>query len=77
MLFRSLKNKEGKEILISRGATEAILGISSEFDHGSDKEKIAEEIKNREKQGERILAVAFKEISPDENFKKADYHLRF
>jgi len=72
-----LKNQEGKRILISRGAAEAILGISSEFGHGSDKEKLAEEIKNREKQGERILAVAFKEISPSENFKEADNNLRF
>ena len=67
-----LKNTEGKEILISRGAAEAILGISSEFDFEQSK-KIGEEIKNREKQGERILAVAFKEISPGENFKEADF----
>jgi len=72
-----LKNQEGKRILISRGAAEAILGISNQFDHGLDKNKLGEEIKNREKQGERILAVAFKEISPEENFKEADYNLRF
>lgn len=72
-----LENQEGKRILISRGVAEAILGISSEFDDGLDKEKLVEEIKNREKQGERILAVAFKEISSSETLKEADYDLHF
>ena len=57
-----LEDKEGKKILIVRGAPEAILAISTISKGRKNWPEIQEEIKQKGREGKRILAVAFKEL---------------
>jgi len=52
---------EGKRFLISRGAPEKIL----EFSKGNEREEILKIVREKGKEGKRILAIAFKEFSGD------------
>jgi len=53
-----VQDKQKQKIIIARGAPEIILAIS-QFSEG-EKAKILEEIKKREREGERVLGIAFK-----------------
>ena len=52
---------EGKRFLILRGAPEKIL----EFSKGNEREEILKIVREKGKEGKRILAIAFKEFSGD------------
>lgn len=56
-----LENEEGKLILITKGAPEVILKLSSKFEYGLGNLELEKKIKQRGMEGKRILAVAFKE----------------
>lgn len=56
----ALVEGSGTYILISKGAPETILKLSSEFENGSDAEKIRKEIEEEGKNGKRVLAIAYK-----------------
>lgn len=72
-----LKTKEGKRILIVRGAPEVILKISSKFDQDQDPLTIEREIKKEGEEGKRVLAVAFKELDKNEISKEDEKDLTF
>lgn len=57
-----LEDKDGKIILITKGAPESILKISSKFADSFTKEGIQTKIKKEERDGKRVLALAFKEF---------------
>lgn len=58
-----VENEEGKLILISKGAPEAILERSSRFEEELSISEFLEKIKKEGKEGKKVLAVAFKELN--------------
>lgn len=66
-----LEDPDGKKILITKGAPELILKISSKFEGNFEKEKIEKQIEREGKEGKRVLAIAFKEFNRD-NFNEED-----
>ena len=57
-----LKDENGNLILIVKGAPETILKLCSKFEQGNGKE-IGKEIEREGKEGKRILAVAYKNVT--------------
>ena len=69
-----LVEKEGKKYLILRGAPEKILELTKD---GLDKKEIMEMVREKGKEGKRILAVAFKEFEKEEYSEKEERDLEF
>ncbi|MFN3301722.1 MAG: magnesium-translocating P-type ATPase [Patescibacteria group bacterium] len=73
--FRSrnsiLLERNGKRILIVRGAAEIILKLSSRFEGDFKVEEIKKGIEEEGKKGRRVLAVGYKEFEKD-NFSEND-----
>jgi len=57
-----IETPQNKKILISRGISESLLKECNYFNNGLSKEEILKEIKEIEKEGKRVVVVAYKEI---------------
>lgn len=68
-----LENGQGNLILITKGAPEIVLQLSTKIEGNLERERLKEEIEKRGREGQRVLAVAFKEIdkrNPSEEDEK-------
>lgn len=66
-----VENEEGKLILISKGAPEAVLRASAKIEDGASRAEIEEAIKKEGYEGKKVLALAIKEFS-ERNFSEDD-----
>ncbi len=66
-----VEDKDGKKILIVKGAPEVVLNLCSKFENSLKKEQLKEEFKNEGREGRRTLAVGIKEFEGN-HFSKDD-----
>lgn len=61
-----VKNAQGQNIIIAKGAPEIILKKSKKIENSQTKEEILKEIKGKGKNGQRAVGIAYKNISEKE-----------
>jgi len=75
VLVRSGKDK--RNIMIVKGAPEAILKMSSRFEDSQTIEQIKKQIEEEGKKGKRILAVAYKDFDGEKYTEEDEKNLTF
>ena len=60
-----IKDKKGNRFLIVKGAPEVLLGLCSKVSYKASKKEIEEDARREGREGKRVLAIAFKQISKD------------